>query len=65
MNIVTRYRNLPVKHKLRLIIIFTASVALVLACGAIVAYDQTLTRDGMRSDMAVSAEIAGSSSSHE
>ena len=62
MNIATRYRNLPVKHKLRMIIVFTASAALVLACGAIAAYDQTLARDGMRSDLAGSAEIVGSSS---
>jgi two-component system, sensor histidine kinase and response regulator len=42
--------------------VFTASAALVLACGAIAVYDQALARDGMRSNMAVSAEIVGSSS---
>ena len=62
MNIATRYRNLPVRHKLRMIIVFTASAALVLACGAIAAYDQALARDSMRSNLGVSAEIVGSSS---
>jgi hypothetical protein len=62
MDIATRYRNLAVRHKLRLIITFTVSIALVLACAAVVAYDQIAARRDMRSDLAVLAEIVGSNS---
>src|SRR5208282_6119456 len=62
MNIVLRYRNLSVKHKLRLIIMFTVGTALVLACAAVVAYDQIVARKDMRNDLAVLAEIVGSNS---
>ena len=56
------YRDLPVKYKLRLIITVTVSVALLLACGAILAYDQAALRAEMRNDLEVLAEIAGSNS---
>jgi signal transduction histidine kinase len=62
MNIVLRYRNLSVKHKLRLIIMFTVGTALVLACAAVVAYDQIVARNDMRNDLTVLAEIVGSNS---
>src|ERR1019366_8395077 len=57
-----RYRNLPVKNKLRLIIMSTVSAALGLACLAILAYDQVAFRDEMRNDLGVLAEILGSNS---
>ena len=63
MSIATRYRNLAVKHKLRLIIMATVSVALLLACAAVLAYDQIAARDSMRNDLGVLAEIFGANSS--
>ena len=44
MGIAVQYRNLAVRHKLRLIIMVTVGVALVLACAAVVAYDQLAAR---------------------
>ena len=63
MSIATRYRNLAVKHKLRLIIMATVSVALLLACAAVLAYDQIAARDSMRNDLGVLAEIFSANSS--
>ncbi|MGA2114317.1 MAG: response regulator [Bryobacteraceae bacterium] len=62
MKAATRYRNLRVKHKLWLIIMFTVSVALLLACGAVLTYDQVATREATRDDLEVLAEIVGSNS---
>jgi signal transduction histidine kinase/DNA-binding response OmpR family regulator len=62
MKIAMKYRNLAVKSKLRLIITFTVSTALVLACAAVVGYDQILARNDMRDDLAVLADIVGSNS---
>ena len=62
MNLGIRYRNLAVQYKLRLIIAFAASFALVLASIATVTYDQILARSNMRNDLAVLAEIVGSNS---
>ncbi len=62
MKLATRYRNLAVRHKLRLIILFAASLALVLSSAAVVAYDQVVARSDLRNDLAVLAEIVGSNS---
>jgi serine phosphatase RsbU (regulator of sigma subunit) len=59
---LTRYRNLAVKHKLRLIILFAVVAALVPACIAVVAYDQIAARRDMRNDLDVLAEMVGSNS---
>jgi len=56
------YRNLPIRHKLRLIIVFTVSLALLVAFGAVLAYDQIAARSRMRNELEVLAEIAGSNS---
>ncbi|HXJ39059.1 MAG TPA: response regulator [Bryobacteraceae bacterium] len=56
------YRNLTIKGKLRLIIMATAGVALMMACAALLTYDQLAFRDSMRSDIGVLAEIVGSNS---
>ena len=45
MSISTRYRNLPIKHKLRLVIMATVSCALMLACTAVLVYDQIAARE--------------------
>ena len=63
MSFATRYRNLAVEHKLRLIIMATVSVALILASAAVLAYDQFTARDSMRNDLGVLAEIFGANSS--
>jgi signal transduction histidine kinase len=62
MNISASYGNLPIKHKLRLIIVFTVSLALLLACGAVLTYDQVVSRSEMRDDLETLAEIVGSNS---
>src|SRR5579871_1189688 len=62
MKIAVQYRNLAVRHKLRLIIMLTVAVALVLACTAMVAYDQIVAGRDLQNDLAALAEIVGSNS---
>jgi two-component system sensor histidine kinase/response regulator len=62
MTLIARYRNLPVKHKLRLIILFAVVAALVPTSVGVVAYDQIAARREMRGDLDVLAEIVGSNS---
>ena len=62
MNLRAGYRDLPIKHKLRLIIVGTVGVALALACGAVLVYDRISFRSEMRSDLGVLAEIVGANS---
>jgi signal transduction histidine kinase/CheY-like chemotaxis protein len=56
------YRNLPIKHKLQRIIMVTVAIALVLACAAILAYDQVASRNSLSNDLGVLAEVFGSNS---
>jgi two-component system sensor histidine kinase/response regulator len=56
------YRNLPVKRKLQLIIMFIVGAALTFACGAILVYDQLEYRREMQNDLAIQAEIFASNS---
>ena len=62
MSIATRYRNLSIKHKLRLLIMATVSCALILACAALLVYDQVAARESMRNDLDVLAEIFSANS---
>jgi signal transduction histidine kinase/CheY-like chemotaxis protein len=62
MPMITRYRNLAVKHKLRLIVLFALVAALIPSSIAVVIYDQIAARREMRSDLEVLAEIVGSNS---
>ena len=62
MSIATRYRNLPIKHKLRLLIMATVGSALMLACAALLVYDQIAARESMRNDLDVLAEIFSANS---
>ena len=62
MSLTTRYRNLPIKHKLRAIIMCTVSMAPLLACTAVAAYNQLAARDEMRNDLSAMAEILASNS---
>jgi signal transduction histidine kinase len=59
MKIVERYRNLAIKNKLRLIIIFNVTLALLLACSAVLIYDQVSSRNEMKTDLESLAEIVG------
>jgi signal transduction histidine kinase/CheY-like chemotaxis protein len=56
------YRNLSIKHKLRLLILATVATALLLASGAILFYDQLSTRDAMLRDLSMRGSILASSS---
>src|SRR4051812_41912752 len=57
-----KYRNLPVKQKLCLIIMLTVCTALTLACGAILIFERFELRDLMRNDLGVLAEIYSANS---
>jgi two-component system, sensor histidine kinase and response regulator len=59
MRLAAPYRNLAVRHKLLIIIMFTAGVALWLACAAILTYDQISKRAEMRNNLEVLAQIIG------
>ena len=56
------YRNLPVRHKLRLIIMGTVTLALLCACAAVLTYDRMAARSSMRNDLDVLAEMLGANS---
>ena len=55
MTIGTTYRNLPVKQKLRLIVMVTVTAALLFACAVVLGYDRMAARESMRNDMQESA----------
>jgi two-component system, sensor histidine kinase and response regulator len=56
------YRNLSIKHKLRLIMLATVATALVLAGGPILVYDQITSRTDMLRDLTVLGEVLASNS---
>ena len=62
MRLASTYRNLPVRHKLRLIVMGTVTLALLCACAAVLAYDRMAARSSMRSDLDVLAEMLGANS---
>jgi signal transduction histidine kinase/DNA-binding response OmpR family regulator len=62
MSLATAYKNLSVRHKLRLIIMATVTAALLCACAAVLVYDRIAERDSMRNDLAVMAEMLGANS---
>jgi two-component system, sensor histidine kinase and response regulator len=62
MKIVIYFHNLSIRTKLRLIILFTVALALLLACGAVMTYDQISSRSEMRADIETLAEMVGSNS---
>ncbi len=62
LSATARYRNLPVRHKLHVIIMVTVGAALTLACGAVLVYEQFVLRDSMRNDLDVLAGIFASNS---
>ena len=62
MRAANTYRNLPVRHKLRLIIMGTVTLALLCACAAVLTYDRMAARSSMRNDLDVLAEMLGANS---
>jgi len=62
MKLPGKFRNLAVRHKLRLIVMATVTAALLCACAAVLAYDRIAARDSMRNDLAVMAEMVGANS---
>src|SRR5580692_6193587 len=62
MRVSNWYRRLPLRNKLRLIVMLSVIVALVAACGTILAYEEVTFRADMRNDLGVLAEMFGSNS---
>jgi len=62
MSMAARYRDLPIRHKLRLIVMTTVGAALIVACGVVLVYDYYTLRDSLRRDLGVLAEMTGDNS---
>src|ERR1700678_3035279 len=62
MSYSRRYRDLPIRHKLRLIVMLTVGAALTIACGAILVSHYYMQRDSLRRDLSVLADITGDNS---
>ena len=62
MERIAAYRRLPIKLKLQVIIMTTVGVALLLACAAVLTFDQFAFRNSIRNDLDVLAEMLGSNS---
>jgi signal transduction histidine kinase/DNA-binding response OmpR family regulator len=62
MDLARTYKNLSVRHKLRLIVMATVTAALLGACAAVLVYDRIAERDSMRNDLAVMAQMLGANS---
>ncbi|MPZ76740.1 MAG: HAMP domain-containing protein [Deltaproteobacteria bacterium] len=56
------FRNLPIKHKLTLLSVLASCSALILACGAFVAYDGWSFRQAMLQTISTEAHIVGANS---
>jgi signal transduction histidine kinase/CheY-like chemotaxis protein len=56
------WKDLSVRHKLRVIVMATVTAALLCACGAVLVYDRAVARESMRNDLAVMAEMLGANS---
>ena len=57
-----RYSNLPIRHKMWLIVALALAVALVPACAAIVAFDRLQVRESLQRDLAALAGVFGANS---
>jgi len=62
MILANKFRNLAVRHKLRLIVMATVTAALLGACAAVLAYDRVATREAMRNEVEVMAEMLAANS---
>ncbi len=57
-----RYRNLPIKKKLQIIIVGTAGICLLVACSIAMVADQITLRTTIRDDLSMLTEIVGANS---
>ncbi len=62
MKLSARYRDLPIRYKLRVIVMLTVGAALAVACGAVLMSHYYMQRDSLRRDLSVLAEIIGANS---
>jgi uncharacterized membrane protein affecting hemolysin expression len=62
MNLSTPYNKLPIRAKLRLMVLLSASAALVAASGTVLAYEEVSFRSELRNDLEILAEMFGSNS---
>ncbi|HEX5230558.1 MAG TPA: response regulator [Bryobacteraceae bacterium] len=62
MSVRARYLDLPIRFKLRLIVMLTVGAALLVACGAVLLYHYYTLRDSLRLDIGVLAEITADNS---
>ncbi len=62
MKVSVWYRKLPIRDKLRLVVIFASMGAVVAASGMLLAYEEVTFRADMRNDLGVLAEMYGSNS---
>jgi len=62
VSLALNYRNLAVRHKLRLIVMATVTAALLCACTAVLVYDRITVRESMRNDLAVMADLLAANS---
>ena len=60
MRLTCRYRNLPVKRRLVLIIMATVGAALIFALGANLAFANIVLRSDIMSDLGILADVVGS-----
>ena len=60
MRSVLQYRNLPVKRKLRLMIMGTVCTALLLACAAVLIYFHAVLHRAVENDLGILSEIFAS-----
>jgi hypothetical protein len=58
-----KYRNLPIRQKLRVIIMVTVGAALLLAGGAVLIYDYFGLSGAMENDLRILAQIFASDTS--
>ncbi|BDC50533.1 hypothetical protein F183_A28490 [Bryobacterales bacterium F-183] len=56
------YRDLPVRHKLRLVIMVAVTAALLCACAAVILYDTTSAKRALRGNVEVIADMLGANS---
>ena len=62
MRVSAWYFHLPIRDRLRLIVMLSVGVALVATCGTILTYEEVTFRADMRNDLGVLAEMFGSNS---
>jgi signal transduction histidine kinase/CheY-like chemotaxis protein len=62
MTLAVRYRDLPIRYKLKLIVMLTVGAALSVSCGVVLVYDYYTLRDSLRRDLGVLAEMIGDNS---